>query len=132
MERVSCIFMMNGAFIFYSVPGHQKIRADPMLSSVISIDIQRNAPLSGLADARSIYFDPFDSSAHGVATAVPPAPGVVGLAAAATTADQAVALPADPPAPRIDLDIRHPQQQQPPGDRRRRVMPRQRSRRHGA
>ena len=76
MERVSYIFMMNGAFIFYSVPGHQKIRADPILSSVISIDIQRNAPLSGLADARSIYFDPFDSSAHGVATAVPPAPGV--------------------------------------------------------
>ena len=29
MERVSCIFMINGAFNFCSASGHQKVRAGP-------------------------------------------------------------------------------------------------------
>ena len=46
MERVSCIFMINGAFNFCSAPGHQKVRAGPGLTAGASSIGLRDPSLS--------------------------------------------------------------------------------------
>ena len=54
MERVSCIFMINGAFNFCSAPGHQKVRAGPGLTAGASSIGLRDLSLSvGVLTRRS-------------------------------------------------------------------------------